>query len=131
MFGSSRYQYITEEAQEDEDQTDDYAETLKSQLKSDQISDAQDAAHPTKPLDVQDPSPVPGRNVKIIWPMSPSIAEGKGLIKFNEMLAQVPFKDSLPSFVNPNISALLVSLRSLKQHLIALNTTLNHFLANI
>ena len=58
MFGSSKYQYVIEEEQEDNDQTDDYIETLKSQLKSDQISDAQDIVLPPKPLDTQEPATI-------------------------------------------------------------------------
>ena len=55
MFGSSRYQYVMDEDQLDDDQTDDWTETLKAQLKSDEISNVQDTEHPPEPLKVPEP----------------------------------------------------------------------------
>ena len=55
MFGNSQYQYVTDETEEDEDNSEDLIETLKSQFRSDKISDAQDKDHPQEPLNVEPP----------------------------------------------------------------------------
>ena len=54
MFGESRYQYITED-KEDNESSEDLIETLKSQFNADRISELQDKAHPAEPLDVEEP----------------------------------------------------------------------------
>ena len=58
MFGESRYQYIEDELEE-EDMSNDLAETIKSQLKSDRIAEAQDAINPSLPLETDEPPTQP------------------------------------------------------------------------
>ena len=55
MFGKSRYQYITDDKEEDEKPEQDLYDTLKSQFKADKIAEAQEKASPTQPLNVDEP----------------------------------------------------------------------------
>ena len=57
MFGDSTYQYITDDLIDDDEEQDtsDYAETLRSQFKSERIHESQQESSPSIPLEIEEP----------------------------------------------------------------------------